>query len=197
MRVAATHPRTSHLDFVVTWRPFQLDASLPAVGVDKLEHYKRKFGERAVSVIPAMQATGAKLSPQISFDYGGKIANTITSHTVLEAALAEGGPALQDRVCERLFKHYFEQKGDLGDRAALLRIGVECGMGEAALAALLTEGSAAEAAARAATAKAEVAWRRKFRVSGVPLFVIDGKFSLSGAQDPEAFLELFAQIAED
>lgn len=197
--IARAHPRTKHLDYEVIWRPFQLDPSLPEAGENKLARYNARFGaQRMAAMEQMMRKVGAELSPPVRFSYGGLVSSTTASHTVLEAALAEGGPALQDRVVERLFSHYFEKEGDIADRAALLAHGVAAGMAEAPLRALLEPGSEAARAAAAAALKAEAAWRRKFRVTGVPFFVFDdGKAAFSGAQEKEAFLEIFAEIADE
>jgi predicted DsbA family dithiol-disulfide isomerase len=195
IKIASSHPRTSHLDFEVKWRPFQLDDSLPSVGVNKLEMYKAKYGQRVLDMIPMMVETGKKLSPPVSFSYGGNIANTLVSHTILNSALAEGGPALQDKVVEGLFKHYFSNEGDLSDRDALLRIGTEAGMQKEKLQALLAENENSQA--RELIKVEEMQWKRKFRISGVPFFIFNKKYALSGAQESKAFLDIFAQIAEE
>jgi predicted DsbA family dithiol-disulfide isomerase len=195
MKIAASHPRTSHLDFEIKWRPFQLDDSLPFVGVNKLEMYKAKYGQRVLEMLPMMLDTGKKLTPPVLFSYGGKIANTLTSHTILNRALEEGGPSLQDKVVEGLFKHYFTNEGDLADREKILDIGTDAGMNKDKLKALLSEEE--NARARELIKIEEMQWKRKFRISGVPFFIFNKKYSLSGAQEAVAFLDIFAQIDDE
>lgn len=196
-QLARAQPSLAHLDFEVIWVPFQLDESLPIAGVSKIERYTEKFGARFAAMVPTMQAVGRALSPPVEFSYGGLVANTLASHVILEAALAEGGPQLQDRVVEKFFSHYFENEGNLGDFSALIRMSAEAGMNESTAAALLESGSPSAAAARAAVAKVELAARRKYRVSGVPFFVFDDKVAFSGAQDPDAFLDVFEKLANE
>lgn len=193
---ARAHPRTAHLDFEVSWAPFQLDDALPDAGVSKMERYKSKFGDRFLTMIPTMQKVGRGLTPPVEFSYGGLVANTLASHVLLEAALAEGGPALQDRVIERFFSHYFEKEGNLGDRVALVRMAADAGMDAGKAAALLEVGSAAATSARAAVVKSEQACRTRYRITGVPFFIIDDSVAISGAQEPEAFLDVFAKLAD-
>jgi predicted DsbA family dithiol-disulfide isomerase len=163
-----------------------------------MQRYSSRFGaERMKGMIEMMQRVGRALEPPVAFSYGGLVANTIASHVLLEAALVEGGPALQDRVVERFFSFYFEREGNIGDRDALARMAAEAGMEESRARALIAEGSPAAAAARALVLKTEAATKRRFRVSGVPFFVIDNKVGVSGAQDPEAFLEIFGEIADE
>ena len=172
IRTARAHPRTAHLDFVVTWAPFQLDETLPERGENKMERYSKRFGaQRMLGMIDMMKKVGAALSPPVAFSYGGLVSNTIASHVVLEAALAEGGPALQDKVVEKFFSHYFEKEGNIGDRAALLAMAVDAGMAEAPVRALLAEGTSGAAVASALILKKEGAMKRKYRISGVPYFV--------------------------
>lgn len=170
---------------------------MPEEGVSKLERYRAKFGDRFLTMIPHMQKVGRALTPPIQFSYGGLVANTLTSHVLLEAALADGGPALQDRLVERLFAHYFENEGNLGDRAALVRIAADAGMDAAKATALLEARSAVGAAARAAVAKVELAARTRYRVTGVPFFVFNDAVAISGAQEPDALFDIFAELADE
>ena len=122
------------LTYTVRWHPFQLDPSLPAIGVDKLARYEAKFGGK--QNVAAMLARMAEVGKRegISFDYGGRISNTVDSHRLIEWAGARG---LQDALVEQLFKFYFERRGDLGDRAALAREAAAVGLPEAEASALL------------------------------------------------------------
>ena len=114
MRAARAHPKTAHLDFEVVWAPFQLDETLPEAGEGKLARYSARFGaQRMAGMIDMMKKTGLGLSPPVAFSYGGLVSNTIASHVVLEAALVEGGPALQDRVVERFFSHCALRRRDV------------------------------------------------------------------------------------
>lgn len=190
--IASFSRREASVDIEVRWRPFQLDPTLPAPGVDKMERYARKFGAaRMAQMLPYMQATGR--AEGIEFDYGGLIGNTIDSHCVLELALAEGGAALQDRVCEALMRFYFERRGDLSDKAALAEVAGGAGLTAERVAALL-----ADDARRAAVLREAEAWRVKHAINGVPFFVVagagGGKLELSGAQEPDAFLDAFETL---
>jgi predicted DsbA family dithiol-disulfide isomerase len=181
------------LEVDVRWRPFFLDPSLPREGVDKLAHYKRKFGEeRMAQMIPYMRATGAKETPPIAFSYGGRISNTLDSHRLLELAHEQGGASLQNALVERLAHAYFEAEQDIGDREVLADAAASAGMERGAVAAFLASD------AKAAEVKAEAeAFRREHRVTGVPFFVLNGRRTLSGAQDVETFVEaLRAEVSQ-
>jgi len=175
--------------FEVVWRPFLLDPTLPAEGVDKMERYISKFGAaRMAQMLPYMAAVGE--AEGITFDYGGKVAATHESHRVLERALELGGAALQDKVVEALFHFYFENKGNIGDRAGLVSAAASAGMDATALTAYLDS-----EAGHKEVNDAIRAWASKYRISGVPFFIFDGKHSLSGAQDPATFVEALESVA--
>jgi predicted DsbA family dithiol-disulfide isomerase len=146
-------------------------------------------------MLPMMIDTGKKLSPPVNFSYGGNISNTLLSHTILNSALSEGGPLLQDKVVEGLFKHYFTNEGDLMDKDALFRIGSEAGMEIESLKKLLLEETNIKE--RELIKIEEMQWKRKFKISGVPFFIFNSKYALSGAQEPKAFLDVFGQIADE
>ena len=173
------------LSVQVRWRPFQLDPGLPAGGVDKMARYTEKFGAaRVAQMLPMMAQVGA--AEGISFDYGGRLSNTLTSHALLELAWQRGGAAQQDALVEALFKFYFEGQGDLGDAGALR--GVCAGAGLA-----VDEGLEAVLAGRSPLC-AEVAaeaeeWRARHGITGVTFFVLENaggkRLQLSGAQEAD------------
>jgi predicted DsbA family dithiol-disulfide isomerase len=166
----------------VRWRPFFLDKSIPAAGVDKMAHYVKKFGQARVdSMLPMMKKVGE--AEGIAFDYGGRIANTLASHALLELAFQSGGAKQQDALCTALFKYYFEQQGNLGDAAALRGLCAAEGLAGEAVEGVLAGSSPL---CQAVVQEAEE-WRQEYAISGVPFFVIqaEGKkpVLLSGAQD--------------
>ena len=83
---------------------------------------------------------------------------------------------------ERLFKLYFEEGRDIGDRNLLADVAVEFGF-ERAMVVRMLESDADKEAVRG-----EIATAQRIGVNGVPFFIFDGKFALSGAQPPEAIL---------
>jgi predicted DsbA family dithiol-disulfide isomerase len=88
-------------------------------------------------------------------------------------------------MVEALFRAYFLEGEDVGDKATLARIAASVGFAEADAAAYLAGDRDAEAL------RAEDAFARQVGITGVPCFIVDRKFAISGAQPPEAFLEIF------
>lgn len=136
-----------------------------------------------------MKATGEKEG--IKFSYGGMIANTMDSHRIMTLAWKSGGSKLQNAVCDSLMQFYFEEEGNLGDRKALTAAAVRGGLPDAAVTSLL-EGDDFEAE----VASEATDFQRRYRISGVPFFIVDGKMAVSGAQEADVLAEAFEQIAE-
>ncbi len=187
----AFRERVPGTNFEVTWHPFFLDSTLPVEGVNRLEMYKAKFGEaRIAQMLPYMARVGAE--ENIRFSWGGKTANTTTAHRLATLALKEGGPATQDKVIEGLFHAYFEADQSVGDKAVLENVAVAAGMDRSKVAALLAD----EDEGRNEVIREVKTWQNRYRISGVPYFVIGNKYRLSGAQDPGAFMDAFEEIVE-
>ncbi len=177
----------------VRWRPFQLDDGLPkGKGVDKMEHYGSKFGAQKVrEMIPNMKQVGESVG--INFSYGGSIGNTEDSHRLIWKARQVGGSELQDKMVESLFKAYFEDEQSLGELTVLKQCAERAGMPTDITDALLQD-SCTDGKKEIQQEKKEFA--SKWNCRGVPLFVIDNKYPLSGAQPMEQFLEIFEELDE-
>eukprot|EP00128_Syssomonas_multiformis_P002998 Colp12_sorted_trinity150504_noHs@11944 len=125
----------------------------------------------------------------INMRYGGMVSNTLDSHRLIEWAKTQG-PQAQDKVVETLFKYYFEDNKNIGDDDVLISAAVEAGLDK----------GMAEGVIKSSAFKAEVlesARRAQMKgVSGVPYFIVNNKYGMSGAQEPEVFLELFEELAQ-
>lgn len=171
---------------VVGWRPFQLNPDLPADGMDRKEYLRLKFGsesggERYKHVI------AAGLEEGIPFDFGAikRTPNTIAAHRLIRRAEAEG---TQDATVEALFQAYFTRGADIGDLDTLADIAASIGADRAAVRAYLESGEGD------AEVRAEDQFARQVGIQGVPCFVVERKYAISGAQPPEAFAEVFARV---
>jgi predicted DsbA family dithiol-disulfide isomerase len=173
------------------WRAFELDSTLPLDGVDKMTRYRQKFGAGRIEGMVAMMKNNGR-PYGIEFDYGGKVGNTVNSHRLVEFSKSDsqGGGKLTDDLINVLFKSYFEQQGDISDIDTLVRIGVEAKLpaSEAELRTFLKgDGLRKEVLA-------EIEDARNAEISGVPFFILNGKYTVSGAQEPEVFLDIFKKI---
>ena len=122
-RLAAALPilEAEGLTFDVTWRPFQLNPTIPREGLDRRAYRSAKFGSWKKSQALDAQVTEAGASAGLVFrhDLMAKTPNTVASHALIRLAHETGGAATQDRVVEALFSAYFTQGLDVGDPAVL------------------------------------------------------------------------------
>jgi len=193
--IAAAKSALPGVEVTYKWLPFYLDTSLPADGVDKMAMYNSKFGSaRVAAMLPQMKATGA--GEGIAFSYGGKTAGTRRAHRLVEWARRRGGDAAVNALMLELFADYFEREVNPGDVAALAAAAARAGVAPAdAAAAFLADAAAAPTGADIDREVAAVS--RAYRVSGVPFFVVDNKYGVSGAQEPETLLEVIKKAAAD
>ncbi len=167
----------------VTWRPFQLNPDMPPEGMERSAYLRMKFGEDGGGDRYArVRAAGTAVGIQFAFERIRRTPNTLQAHRLIRWSAAIGA---QDMIVEALFRAYFLEGEDVGDLATLARIAAAAGFPEADAAAYLAGDRDAEAL------RAEDAFARQVGITGVPCFIVDRKFALSGAQPPEAFLEVF------
>ena len=113
--------------------------------------------------------------------------NTVDAHRVLHLALETGGPALQGAVKERLLSAYFIEGRNIADHPTLIELGSAAGLSaETTVELLSTNRFRDEVFADAEQAAA-------YGANGVPFFVIDQKYGVSGAQPAEAFTQVLQQ----
>ena len=171
------------LEVEITWRPFQLNPDMPAGGLDREAYLNAKFGgaQRAQQIYAAIRQAGGGEGIDFAFDKIARTPNTIDSHRLLHWA---GEAGLQDAVVEVLFQRYFEQGADIGDREVLVAIAVQGGMDGDEVRARFERGDDLDLVV------AQDTNARQMGVAGVPYFIIDGKYAVSGAQDPSVFLQV-------
>jgi predicted DsbA family dithiol-disulfide isomerase len=171
---------------VVGWRPFQLNPDMPPEGMDRKEYLRLTFGEESGGE-RYKHVIAAGLEEGIPFDFGAmrRTPNTIAAHRLIRRAEAEG---TQDATVEALFQAYFTRGADIGDLDTLADVAASVGADRDAVRDFLA-GDEGEAEVRA-----EDAFARRVGIQGVPCFVIERKYAISGAQPPEAFAEIFARV---
>lgn len=181
-----------HRDSVeVTWRSYQLDPTLPehydGTELDYLSTLKGMAPQQVSQMFSHVteQAKGEGLDYR--FDKV-VVANSFTAHRLIHLAAAHGK---QDAAKERLLSDHFEHGQDIGSTEYLTTLGSELGIGAAEVAALFTTDK------YAADVRADFAEARALGISGVPFFVIDRKFGLSGAQPAETFTAALNQAWQD
>jgi predicted DsbA family dithiol-disulfide isomerase len=179
-RLAAALPllAAEGLAFEVTWRPFQLNPTMPKAGLDRRDYRVAKFGswERGRALDAQVAAAGAADGLVFRHDLMARTPNTLASHALIRLAHEVGGAASQDEVVEGLFAAYFTLGRDVGDHGVLADVGEAAGIDRARVSGFLDDPASTEAVIR----DEELA--RGLGLSGVPSFIVDGRFLFSGAQ---------------
>jgi predicted DsbA family dithiol-disulfide isomerase len=173
-----------------TWRSFELDPGAPPLREHSAaEHLASKYG-MSVEQAQASHAQMTGLAAQEGLEYhldrtrGG---NSFDAHRLLHLAAAHG---LQDEAKERLMRAYFTEGVAIGDREALVALATDIGLDpEEARAAL--DGDAYADAVREDEALAQ-----RFGIQGVPFFVIDRRFGVSGAQPAELLVQALEKACD-
>lgn len=187
-RFEAALAQFEHADDVqVVWRSFELDPQAPAErGGDRAEHLAAKYGmsvEQARQAEQRMTQTAAGDGLDFRFDIA-RAGNTFDAHRVVHLAHKRG---LQDAMKERLLRAYFSQGELVSDHETLRRLAVEVGLPEAEVAEVLAADGYADEVREDERIAAGLG------ISAVPTFVVDRALGVSGAQPPEALLELLRQ----
>ncbi len=187
-----------HADQVeVVWRAFELDphaqSAAPGSAHEPGDYASRlaaKYGTdrpRAQQMIDTMTEAAAAEGLDFRFERAVR-ANTFDAHQVIQAAAAQG---LQDAVKERLLLAYFTEGEAVGDRDVLVRLAAEAGLDAARVRTALAEQSAA------AAVRQEEAEATMLGIRGVPFFVVDRTYGVSGAQPAAAHLEVLRKVWAD
>jgi predicted DsbA family dithiol-disulfide isomerase len=174
----------------VTWRSFQLDPSAPHEATDDVAtHLGRKYGGGRANGL-AMNARVTEVAAAEGLDYHldqALYTNTTDAHRLLHLAHAEGGPGAQDALKERLLAAYFVQGRAVSDHDVLAELATEAGLpAERVRAVLSTDEFGADVVSDQQEAAA-------LGAGGVPFFVIDRRYGVSGAQPAELFEQALRQ----
>jgi len=159
------------------WRPYQLDPTIPPGGLDRADYMERKFGKsgRLQSVHDNLTRLGAEFGVPFAFDKIKRSPNTLDAHRLIRWAASAGS---QGTIVDRLFKAYFVEGRDIGDRAVLIDIARECGLAADLVEKLLADGADVD------LVRQEIEQAQAMGVSGVPFFIFAGRLGVPGAQEP-------------
>ncbi len=195
-RALAAFPHRDEVE--VVWRSFELDPSAPEFTrgrppVETVERLAQKYGVgRAGALEMTRHVTAIAAGEGLEYDLEHAVTgNTRSAHRLLHAALHEGGPELQGAVEERFLRGYFTERADVSDPDALVRLAAEAGLSEAEAARV------AHGLAYADEVDADIAQAHAYGANGVPFFVLDRRYGISGAQPLEVFTRALAQAWAD
>jgi len=178
----------AHRDEVqVVWRSFELDPSAPAERTGGYaDDLAGKYGvpvAQAQSMLDTMTATAAQDGLELRFDTA-RPGSTFDAHRLLHLAAERG---VQDAVEERLMRATLTEGEPVGDADTLVRLVAEVGLDADEARAVLASDRYAE------QVRGDQQQARAYGITGVPFFVVDGRYGLSGAQPAEAIGQVLAQ----
>lgn len=156
--------------------------------MSRREYRERKFGgpEAVAEMDRRMTAVGAEEGLAFALDRIERTPNTFDAHRLAWHAAREGR---QEAVVDALFRGYFSEGRDIGDRRALSDLAAEAGLDRARVGTFL------EGDEGAGEVRAEEERVRRLGIQAVPFFIVGGRFAVQGAQPPDVFLEAFDALA--
>jgi predicted DsbA family dithiol-disulfide isomerase len=184
---AALERRAGH-PFVISWHPFMLNPAMPPEGMDRREYLQAKFGppDQVVRAYLPVQQAAERAGLAMDLSQITRTPSTLDAHRLIHWAGLEGR---QTPVVSALFRAYFAQGRDIGDRETLADIAAGAGMDRAATARLLASDADADEVREAD------ATTRAHGVQGVPTFVVAGEYVVTGAQPTDFWLQVIDELA--
>ncbi|MRU13844.1 DsbA family oxidoreductase [Roseovarius sp. A21] len=173
--------------FSINWHPFQLNPDMPREGMDRRAYLEAKFGgqEGAVQAYLPVVEKAREAGLNINFEAIERTPNTLDAHRLIHWA------GIEDRqmaMAVALFKAYFEDGRDIGDREVLADLADSLEM-DAAVVRRLLDSDADEAAI--------IERDKQFRemgITSVPTFIVNGEHAVPGAQPPELWVRVIDEI---
>jgi predicted DsbA family dithiol-disulfide isomerase len=174
-------------NFEITYHPFELNPAMPLEGANQRQYLTKKFGDEARYQQITQQVTSVAATEGLAFNFDKQIVspNTRDAHRIIELARKEGK---QLAAKEAFLKAYFTDGIDLSKPVNLINIGSSVGLDPEKIKALL---ASEEGLAEVEMAEAEM---QKLGVSGVPFYIIDNKYGISGAQPSATFKQALEDI---
>jgi len=185
------------VDVTVRWMPFELNPQMTPEGKLQAEHLAKTYN-RSEDEIAAMRTELEVAAERVGFpitwqgegeEPPAMMWNTFDCHKLLRWALAAYGPEEQTKLKEAMFEAHFQQRRNMADRDVLVELCGDVGL-DAKAAREALDDEALELAVRAEEERGVSGG-----VSAVPTFVVNHKYMLQGAQEPENFARALLQIA--
>lgn len=175
----------------LNWRPYRLNPDYPPEGVDQKKALEQKLGgaERVAEGHKMLTELGREVGIKFDFDAIKIGPNTLDAHRLIHWSVTESREK-QDKVVDALFKANFEQGRNVGDHAVLLDIAEEAGLDRSVISTLLASDADRDLII------GEIDAAQKIGVNGVPFFIFDQQYAVSGAQTPDALAEALRDIAK-
>ncbi|GAB4545633.1 MAG: DsbA family protein [Anaerolineae bacterium] len=180
--------QTNSEPITLNYRTFFLNPSIPSEGAPFREYMLAKGGGRIAleDFFEGPRRAGAAVGLTFNFEQITRAPNSLRSHTLIAIA----PEPLKEEVIDALYAAYFEFGRDIGDEAVLLEIAEACGLDRDAAAVAIHD----PALHQQLLGEADQA--HALGITGVPFFVFDNTFAMSGAQPPQVFLRALDQVVQ-
>ncbi len=175
------------MEFDVEFLPFELNPDMPKEGFDQKAYLTKKFGgdERYQQITDYVTKVAAQEGLNFNFQSQHKSPNTRNAHRIISLAKKEG---MQPQIKEAFMKAYFEDGKDLTNQEVLVEVAASAGLDRKKILGLLNS----DEELKEVIQKEQINHQRG--ISGVPFYIINGKYGISGAQPSETFVKAFKDI---
>jgi predicted DsbA family dithiol-disulfide isomerase len=184
----ALHQLEGFIQVQIRWRSYELDPGAEkSIDKDMASRLSEKYRISPQQAKESM-AHIASLALAEGLEYnldGAKMTNSFDAHRLIQMASKNG---LGGQMKERLLCAYFVESENISDKAALLRFACEVGLDSGEVSGMLASDAFAD------KVRADESLATELGISGVPFFVFDSKYAVSGAQSSEVFLEVLTRV---
>lgn len=190
-KALASFPQRDEVEIV--YRAFQLNPDLPtdpAKALPQDDYLRARFGPGFKQMLQTVVNVAAGEGIAFNVDKA-LVANTFNAHRLIWFAEQEGGTVLKTRLVEALFKAQFTDGDNLADPETLVTLATGVGLDADRVRAFL---ASAEGAPQV---QQELDQGRALGITGVPTYVFEGTWGVSGAQEPATFLKILGQVAQE
>lgn len=177
-------------DIEINWHPFQLDPTIPEEGMDRRKYFIKKFGDEARirQMSEHLTQVGKEEGIDFRLDDISEAINTFSLHKLLHQAGLEG---FQPEAEELLFQAYFTEAKDLRSVEVLTGLFAPFGWDKEKITAILANDEIGY------QVRQEINHFQQMGVSGVPFFILNNKYGLSGAQPAEVFVQALTTVRDE
>ena len=166
----------------IVWKSFQLNPAMKTEPGKNINEYLVETKGWTLDYAKQMNAHVTKMAKEVGLHYDFDktvVANSFDAHRLIQLAKAsDKGDAME----ERLFKAYFTEGKNIADGATLLQLGTETGLDPLAIQKVLNSSDYAD------KVEQDIYEAQQIGVRGVPYFVLNDRYAVSGAQSGETFL---------
>ena len=176
-------------EITVEWKSFQLDPTIPEVPKQQHDIYQFVADRKGLTYEQSrrMHQDVIRMAKNVGLEYNfdtALVTNSLKGHRLIQYAKSKG---LAGDAEERLFLAYFTQGKNLNDLSTLIQLGQDIGLSEAEVNEALSNPIYQD------RVNQEAAEARQFGARGVPFFLIERKYAVSGAQQPHTILKVIEE----